>query len=62
MAIIVNNARAHAPKVAILSDFVDFYDHTFYPRGMADAIWDRRSRMGPQIQKQHEQGRAVLIA
>ena len=44
MAIIVNNAQTPAPKIAILSDFIDFYDHTFYPRGMADAIWDRRSR------------------
>jgi len=32
------------PKVAINSDFIDFYDHAFYPRAAADLVWDRRSR------------------
>jgi len=32
------------PKVAISSDFIDFYDHAFFPRSFADVVWDRRSR------------------
>ena len=32
------------PRVGIVSDFIDFYDHAFYPRAEADVLWDRRSR------------------
>jgi len=32
------------PRVAIVSDFIDYYDHAFYPRYEAEVVWDRRSR------------------
>lgn len=31
-------------KIAIESDFWDFYDHAFYPRYRADIVWERKSR------------------
>ena len=32
------------PRVAIVSDFIDFYDHAFCPTYEAEVVWDRRSR------------------
>ncbi len=32
------------PRVAIVSDFIDYYDHAFCPRYEAEVVWDRRSR------------------
>ena len=33
-------------RIAIDSDFLDFYDHAFYSRYNADIVWERRSRTG----------------
>lgn len=39
-------------RIAIDSDFLDFYDHAFYSRYNADITWERRSRTGMSKRKQ----------
>jgi len=52
-------------KIAIDSDFLDFYDHAFYSRYNADIVWERRSRTNMSKRKQfaflEQQGLATPI-
>ena len=42
------------PRVAIKSDFIDFYDHAFSPRHSADFVWERNSRNDMSKREQFE--------